>query len=564
MVQTRLDAPRAHRSPSVLFVSRTWRPFGTKESFANVIEEITGIIPTILIHEVSVDSVSVAMQMSWASDRVTSREEDRAYSLMGIFRVNLPTIYGEGSFAFIRLQEEILKRVPDATLFLWGRALTQSIDRIHWLQILPHTGLYRDAARYFSGLGGRVFHPPSHSSLFAASPSEFQRRSSWDLEVTTAPDQLQAMPHLWLADLLKRPDLPLPEYTNTCYGVHARLPLMWWQAAGKASIIYAVALLGCTDSCGRVVALLLDPQDAVHREFKVGFDDISYSGRHLHRVATRTIPPQWVESDRSRITVEEIYIHHDDGPRRSNSLPPVSPFVGLAQNLDVQEPFDVKLTPWCRSALEYEGFILVEDGRPTKIRRPTSGQPTPSLQSQTHVFHLVNSRLHIHITTGPCSCQGGDAFLRVTVAYRWRYQAPLCSSYVVPRELRPTGSASTRRSWSSPCPNPSAHVDTWKHRQDSPSEAVKELSIERVDEVIYNLRLSMQAHQYSSSFLSLTIVDVRDKFQRDKYMETEKPFEKLDAEADDLQLEQEARREMAELIESPDSVCLFLDVGMAL
>lgn len=201
-----LIAPR-----SVLFVSRTWRAFGTKESFANVIEEITGIIPAILTHEVSVDSVSVAMRMSWASDRVTTREEDRAYSLMGIFGVNLPTIYGEGSFAFIRLQEEILKRVPDATLFLWGCALTQGIERFPWLQVLelPHTGLYPDAARYFSGLGGRVFHPPSHSSLFAVSPSEFQRRSSWDFEATTAPDRLQVMPHLWLADLLKRPDSTL-------------------------------------------------------------------------------------------------------------------------------------------------------------------------------------------------------------------------------------------------------------------------------------------------------------------------------------------------------------------
>ncbi|KAI0819539.1 heterokaryon incompatibility protein-domain-containing protein, partial [Trametes gibbosa] len=103
----------------LLFACRTWRAVGTKDSFADVVEEITGITPAILTHKTSVDDVSVAVRMSWAFDRVTTREEDRAYSLMGIFGVNLPTIYGEGSYAFVRLQEEILKRVPDATLFVW-------------------------------------------------------------------------------------------------------------------------------------------------------------------------------------------------------------------------------------------------------------------------------------------------------------------------------------------------------------------------------------------------------------------------------------------------------------
>lgn len=553
-----LIAPR-----SVLFVSRTWRAFGTKESFAEVIEEITGIIPAILTHDVSVDSVSVAMRMSWAWDRVTTREEDRAYSLMGIFGVNLPTIYGEGSFAFIRLQEEILKRVPDATLFLWGRALTQSTEQTRWLRVPKPMGFYRSAAKHFDGLGGRIFHQPSHSSLFAASPSEFQRRSSWNPEATTAPDQLQVMPHLWLAKLLKRPNLPLPEYTNTCYGVRARLPLMWWRAdsVGKTSIMFAAALLGCTDSNGRVVALLLGPRDAVHREFKVGFDDINEGGRYLHRIAT--IPLQWIESDRARITVEEIYIHHADGSWRSNSPPPVVSLVGLAQGTDLQELFDVRLTPWCRSVLECEGFILFEDGWSTKSRRPTPGKPSPSIQ--TRVFHLVNSRLHIHITVGPCACEGGDAFVRVTVAYRWRYQAPICSSYGAPRELRPAEEGGIQRSWHSLFHNSSTHVATWQHREHSlSSEAFKELNIERLDEAIYCLRLTMQTRQSGGLFLSLTVVDVRDKTQKFEYMQTETILEKLDAEADDVDLEQEARREMAELIKSPDSVCLFSDIGTAL
>jgi hypothetical protein len=57
--------------------------------------------------------------MSWAANRATTRIEDRAYSLVGLFNVNMPLLYGEGDRAFIRLQEEILKVSTDETLFAW-------------------------------------------------------------------------------------------------------------------------------------------------------------------------------------------------------------------------------------------------------------------------------------------------------------------------------------------------------------------------------------------------------------------------------------------------------------
>jgi hypothetical protein len=61
----------------------------------------------------------VAKRMSWASKR-TTRVEDRAYSLLGIFGVNIPMLYGEGGRAFIRLQEEIMKHSDDHSLFAWS------------------------------------------------------------------------------------------------------------------------------------------------------------------------------------------------------------------------------------------------------------------------------------------------------------------------------------------------------------------------------------------------------------------------------------------------------------
>ena len=55
--------------------------------------------------------------MSWAAKRETTRPEDIAYCLMGIFNVNMALLYGEGRKAFIRLQEEILKSTDDESLF---------------------------------------------------------------------------------------------------------------------------------------------------------------------------------------------------------------------------------------------------------------------------------------------------------------------------------------------------------------------------------------------------------------------------------------------------------------
>jgi hypothetical protein len=45
--------------------------------------------------------------------------EDRAYSLLGLFDINIPLIYGEGQKAFLRLQMEILKQLPDFSIFAW-------------------------------------------------------------------------------------------------------------------------------------------------------------------------------------------------------------------------------------------------------------------------------------------------------------------------------------------------------------------------------------------------------------------------------------------------------------
>jgi hypothetical protein len=86
------------------------------------ISAITGIPQSILSPQPRNEDISVAQIMSWAARRRTTRIEDAAYSLLGLFGVNMPMIYGEGEHAFIRLQEEILKVSDDRSIFSWTGA----------------------------------------------------------------------------------------------------------------------------------------------------------------------------------------------------------------------------------------------------------------------------------------------------------------------------------------------------------------------------------------------------------------------------------------------------------
>lgn len=113
-----LIAPR-----EVLFVDYKWETVEWKSSIVDILAEITRIDKTVLLTG-DVKKITVATKMSWAAERKTTRPEDQAYSLMGIFDVSMPTIYGEGDKAFMRLQEEIMKKSNDHSIFAWSA--------IHW------------------------------------------------------------------------------------------------------------------------------------------------------------------------------------------------------------------------------------------------------------------------------------------------------------------------------------------------------------------------------------------------------------------------------------------------
>lgn len=109
----------SHRN-KVDFFDGEWNHIGSKDSRAYSIWETTGISICVLREDLPLWKVTIAERMSWAASRTATRSEDIAYSLMGIFDINIPLLYGEGRKAFIRLQEEILSRTTDPTFLLWG------------------------------------------------------------------------------------------------------------------------------------------------------------------------------------------------------------------------------------------------------------------------------------------------------------------------------------------------------------------------------------------------------------------------------------------------------------
>lgn len=107
---------------NVYFFNKDWMKIGSKATWARILSKLTHIREDVLLGNPC--TPSIAEKMSWAAGRKTKKTEDRAYSLMGLFGIHMPIIYGEGEKAFRRLQLEIMKSSDDQTIFAWHDSLT--------------------------------------------------------------------------------------------------------------------------------------------------------------------------------------------------------------------------------------------------------------------------------------------------------------------------------------------------------------------------------------------------------------------------------------------------------
>ena len=80
---------------ALTFYNGGWEALARKHELTPLISQITNIDVTALTGA-EISQFSIAERMSWAADRKATRQEDLAYSLMGLFNVNMPMLYGGG------------------------------------------------------------------------------------------------------------------------------------------------------------------------------------------------------------------------------------------------------------------------------------------------------------------------------------------------------------------------------------------------------------------------------------------------------------------------------------
>ncbi len=101
------------------FFNRDWRLLGSKRDLMTEICQRSRIAPE---HLEDYTLACAAVKLSWAADRQTSFEEDRVYSLLGLFdNMEMDTRYGSGREQRVwrEFQEKIIATTRDESIFAW-------------------------------------------------------------------------------------------------------------------------------------------------------------------------------------------------------------------------------------------------------------------------------------------------------------------------------------------------------------------------------------------------------------------------------------------------------------
>ncbi|KAF2741773.1 HET-domain-containing protein [Sporormia fimetaria CBS 119925] len=212
----------------VEFYNQDWDLIGGKNhgnpAVTAKLAAISGVPENVLKQPKSVQSLCMADRFRMACSRVTTRAEDQAYSLLGIFGVNMPPLYGEGrTKAFRRLQLLIMETSNDQTIFLWNKGHANLVD----------------------------------GDMLATSPDDFLEASAYQRLIV--PKHISTY----------RIHVPRPDYTMTNAGLLIELPLL---PVPKHEDLYFAFL-----ACRRQLSRQRDQAVAICLE-KMGS---SSSGQHL-------------------------------------------------------------------------------------------------------------------------------------------------------------------------------------------------------------------------------------------------------------------------------------------
>jgi hypothetical protein len=119
-------------APKVIkFFSEEWELLGDRDELVDSIHQATRIDKRAL-QGADLSGFSVEERLSWAEGRSTKREEDMAYSLLGLFDVHMPLLYGEGKKkALHRLKKEVSESMRDAPPQLSSTSMASKQEDLH-------------------------------------------------------------------------------------------------------------------------------------------------------------------------------------------------------------------------------------------------------------------------------------------------------------------------------------------------------------------------------------------------------------------------------------------------
>ncbi|KAH9851032.1 heterokaryon incompatibility protein-domain-containing protein [Lenzites betulinus] len=346
----------------IIFLSFAWGFLGTKMSLAATLEQLTGVDFALLTERAQLDSFSVARRMSWAARRRTTRVEDEAYCLMGIFNIHMTPIYGEGrQAAFTRLQEEVIKTIPDQSIFSWGRC-----------SLLSDTNHARNLSAAWQAL-------PYETGLIAHAPADFE----------FSVDDVPLLPVDFAARIgMSESDLPPLHCTFTPQGVRIQClcialsaipqgiaalatlnkPYALCDACEEMPPCHILALLQCENlTDGTLVTLpMCHPSVGVGEPAGLIVSTHSTCGWEGHAAfrVVRLAPAFLRDNDvRNSIATQEVFVRISSAPPADDSPPP-----------SLDPTFSVSFDPSCLEDLRTLGF----SASPLRVEG-LPGQEAPTL-----------------------------------------------------------------------------------------------------------------------------------------------------------------------------------------
>ncbi|KAH9914156.1 heterokaryon incompatibility protein-domain-containing protein [Epithele typhae] len=415
----------------MVFFARDWTMLGTKGFMVDLLQQITNVDVDVLLHQKSLVSVPAAKRMSWAAKRQTSRCEDEAYSLMGIFDIHMPTIYGEGSRSFRRLQEEIMRSALDHSLFVWGTFTTiessvfseSSVadSRTDVLSSDPEQGDLWESP--YDRMDASLF------NLLPLSPSAF---GNWDSGGTPGPGHPTALQHRRFKEVLSRfgtgkdaeTDVSMtgsdcfmlhpltrysqissvPEFTLTSNGIRAHIPILPLSIdlvdpkARHLDLEYYVALLACRlpQRNSMVIGLVLRRWKTSYL-YRVGavLSDVGFA----RYVSITPGPPQGTDSIANQsldCRWTDIYIAQG---QLSESRPALPKPPRAAQTREDARQL-VVIPRWVLVALASAGFTPIH---PPPEAGPSLARLVSHVQLHTYAFAQTHSSHEFRIHVGRCS-----------------------------------------------------------------------------------------------------------------------------------------------------------------